>query len=236
MTRDEPAAMLLRMNSNATETPMTTMTIELPLAAWQAPFAAKRNGKHATAAPAGANFALQVQALRPQLLRAARAHLRNPAWAEDVVSDTVLAALERPQSFAGRSQLKTWLIGILKHKVVDLLRRHAREVASSGEQPGELEVAPFAADGHFCTEPGDWGDPEASFSQAQFFAVLERCIGELPENLATVFMMRESLELDADEICRILEITPSNLWVMMHRARLRLRQALQKQWFDGRGG
>ena len=73
------------------------------------------------------DFARQVEALRPQLLRFARSQLRNDAWAEDAVSDTLLAALEKPQSFAGRSQLKTWLVGVLKHKVIDQLRRHSRE-------------------------------------------------------------------------------------------------------------
>src|SRR5881275_1987836 len=76
------------------------------------------------------DFARQVEVLRPQLLRFARAQLRNDAWAEDAVSDTVLAALEKPQSFAGGSQLKTWLVGILKHKLIDQLRRHTREIAS----------------------------------------------------------------------------------------------------------
>ena len=73
------------------------------------------------------DFAAQVQALRPPLLRFARNQLRNDAWAEDAVSETLLAALEKPQSFGGQSQLKTWLVGILKHKVIDQLRRHTRE-------------------------------------------------------------------------------------------------------------
>ena len=69
------------------------------------------------------SIASQVGALRPQLLRFARTQLRNEAWAEDAVSETLLAAIEKPQSFAGQSQLKTWLVGILKHKVIDQLRR-----------------------------------------------------------------------------------------------------------------
>jgi RNA polymerase sigma-70 factor (ECF subfamily) len=80
------------------------------------------------------DFACQVQALRPQLLRFARTQLRNEAWAEDAVSDTLLAALGRPQAFAGRSQLKTWLVGILKHKVVDQLRRHTRATGISSSR------------------------------------------------------------------------------------------------------
>ena len=75
------------------------------------------------------DFARQVEALRPQLMRFARVQLRNDAWAEDAVSEALLAALEKPQSFAGQSQLKTWLVGILKHKVIDQLRRHTREVS-----------------------------------------------------------------------------------------------------------
>ena len=79
------------------------------------------------ASPRTADFAAQVEALRPQLMRFARSQLRNDAWAEDAVSDTLLAALEKPDAFAGGSQLKTWLVGVLKHKVVDQLRRHTRE-------------------------------------------------------------------------------------------------------------
>ena len=73
------------------------------------------------------SFAEQVQHLRPILLKFALLQLRNVAWADDAVSETVLAALEKPQTFAGQSQLKTWLIGILKHKLVDQIRRNCRE-------------------------------------------------------------------------------------------------------------
>ena len=95
-----------------------------------------------------AEFAFEVQALRAQLLRFARLQLRNDDWAEDAVSETVLAALEAPQRFAGRSQLKTWLIGILKHKLVDQLRRHAREATVLSSDDGEdLDEALFDSGG-----------------------------------------------------------------------------------------
>jgi RNA polymerase sigma-70 factor (TIGR02943 family) len=177
------------------------------------------------------NFATQVDALRPQLLRFARAQLRNDAFAEDAVSETVLAALERPQSFAGQSQLKTWLVGILKHKLVDQLRRATREVASSDEETGQLDDALFDATGHWQQPPGPWTDPEGSLGQSQFFQVLELCVDKLPGQLGRVFMMREWLELDTEEICKELQITPTNLWVMLHRARLRLRECLAHSWF-----
>jgi RNA polymerase sigma-70 factor (ECF subfamily) len=178
------------------------------------------------------DFERQVQALQPQLLRFARTQLRNESWAEDAVSDTLLAALERPKSFAGQSQLKTWLVGILKHKVIDQLRLHQREatllVADDGE---DLDDALFSDDGHWREWPQNWGNPEAAFDQRRFFEVLEACMEHLPAVQGRVFMMREWLELDSAEICKELAITTTNLWVLLHRARLRLRECLQTHWF-----
>jgi RNA polymerase sigma-70 factor (TIGR02943 family) len=179
------------------------------------------------------DFARQVEALRPQLLRFAHAQLRNEAWAEDAVSECLLAALQRPQSFEGRSQLKTWLVGILKHKVVDQLRHHTREATVLvGEDGDDLDDALFQADGHWREAPHDWGDPDAACSRRQFFEVLQACCENLPPVQARVFMMREWLELESEEICRELAITSTNLWVLLHRARLRLRSCLQMRWFD----
>ena len=184
------------------------------------------------------DFAQEVQALRPQLLRYARSQLRNDAWAEDAVSDTLLAALERPQAFAGGSQLKTWLVGILKHKLVDQLRRQAREATVLDRDDGEdLDALLFDETGHWRNEPADWGDqPEALLGQRQFLAVLDACVEKLPSAQGRVFMMREWLELETDEICKELAITSTNLWVLLHRARLRLRDCLQATWFTPLGG
>ena len=185
-----------------------------------------------------ADFAVQVQTLRPQLLRFARSQLRNEAWAEDAVSETLLAALEKPHSFAGRSQLKTWLVAVLKHKVVDQLRRHSREATILTTDDGEdLDESLFEAQGgHWREMPKDWGSPEAQLGQRQFFEVLEACMDHLPPTQGRVFMMREWLELGTDEICTELQITSTNLWVLLHRARLRLRGCLQQRWFDNSTG
>ena len=178
------------------------------------------------------DFAHAIEALQPQLLRFARTQLRNEAWAEDAVSDTLLAALEKPQSFGGQSQLKTWLVGILKHKVVDQLRRHAREATVlCSDDEHDLDELLFIADGHWREAPKEWGDPEHHFRQMQFFEVLEACLQHLPATQGRVFMMREWLDLETDEICKELSITPTNLWVLLHRARLRLRECLQQGWF-----
>ena len=180
-------------------------------------------------------FAREVEALRPQLLRFARHQLRNDAWAEDAVSETLLAALEKPQSFGGLSQLKTWLVGILKHKVIDQLRRRAREASlSTDDDDADLDELLFRQDGHWREAPKEWGDPEHSLRERQFFDVLEACVQRLPPTQGRVFMMREWLELEADEICKELAITSTTLWVLLHRARLRLRECLQQGWFDAR--
>lgn len=179
----------------------------------------------------------QLDALRPQLMRYARLQTRNEAWAEDAVSETLLVALEKPGSFAGRSQLKTWLVGILKHKLVDQVRKHSREITLGqpvdAEDAGrdELEALLFDDQGGFREMPVEWGDPQAVIGQQQFLAVLDACVELLPERLGRVFMMREWLELETEEICKELGITATNLWVMLHRARLRLRACLQLNWF-----
>lgn len=180
------------------------------------------------------DFSRQIEALRPKLMRYARSQLRNEAWAEDAVSDTLLAALEKPQSFAGSSQLSTWLVGILKHKLVDQLRRHAREAAlPEGEDAEDLDALLFDDTGHWRTAPADWNvQPEALCRQRQFLAVLDACVEKLPPTQGRVFMMREWLELDTEEICKELAISTTNLWVLLHRARLRLRDCLQVGWFD----
>ncbi len=176
----------------------------------------------------------QLAEHRTYLMRYARLQLRNDAWAEDAVSETLLAALSKPQSFGNRSQLKTWLVGILKHKVIDILRQRQREVAlqvDEGDGSDELEALMFKADGHFAQKPADWGNPEQELNSRQFFAVLEACADKLPPAMARVFLMREWLEMDSGDICKELALTPTNLYVQLHRARLRLRECLDINWF-----
>ena len=178
------------------------------------------------------DFAQAVQALRPQLMRFAHAQLRNDAWAEDAVSETLLAALAKPQAFAGQSQLKTWLVGILKHKLIDQIRRHSREVSTTTAEDNEdIDALLFNEGGGWREAPAEWGDPEAACGRREFFEVLEVCVDKLPGVQGRVFMMREWLELDSAEICKELSITTTNLWVLLHRARLRLQGCLQERWF-----
>lgn len=182
----------------------------------------------------------QLPEHRSYLLRFARLQLRNDAWAEDAVSETLLAALSKPQSFGNKSQLKTWLVGILKHKVLDAFRHNAREVsldaAPDSDGHEELDSLMFKSDGHFAQAPADWGNPEQELSSRQFFVVLEACTEKMPAALGRVFLMREWLELSSEEICKELNLTSTNLYVQLHRARLRLRECLELNWFGQRLG
>ncbi|MFM2084294.1 MAG: hypothetical protein RLY95_1112 [Pseudomonadota bacterium] len=175
---------------------------------------------------------------RTDLLRYAKLQLRNDAWAEDVVSEVLIVALERPEAFEGRSQIKTWLIGILKFKILDKFRQNAREVAlpesDDASDSDMLEGLIFKADGHFATPPTDWGNPEAGLHQKEFFVVMEACMEKLPTQLGRLFLMREWLELSSEEICKELKLTSTNFYVQLHRARLKLRECLDLNWFGNK--
>jgi RNA polymerase sigma-70 factor (ECF subfamily) len=179
-----------------------------------------------------AEFLQQIEAMRPTLLRLALLQLRNAAWAEDAVSDTLLAALEGAERFTRQSSLQTWVVGILKHKVLDQLRLRQRECAHDiSPDDDELEDRVYTADGRFRDMPEVWDAPAQSLRQTQFLQVLEACMDALPGQMGRVFLMREWLELDTAAICQELRISSTNVWQMLSRARLRLRQCLQIEWF-----
>lgn len=183
---------------------------------------------------APADFRAQVESLRPYLLRYATLQLRNPEAAEDAVQEALVAALVGESNFAGRSNLRTWLTGILKHKIVDTIRRQSRERPASELEPdGDAREFDglFDRRGHWAAAPDAWEQPEGSLQQKQFLAALEACLRALPERTARVFMMREHLGLETSEICKELGITATHCWVMLHRARMALRQCLEMNWF-----
>jgi RNA polymerase sigma-70 factor (ECF subfamily) len=170
-----------------------------------------------------------VQAERGYLLRYASLQLRDRHAAEDVVQETLLAALAGEGSFGGRSNLRTWLTGILKHKIVDAIRRLGKEApVSAGED--ELDAL-FDSRGHWVEMPGAWEDPDASLEKKQFLAVLEDCLARLSSKTAQVFLMREHLGYETAEICKELALTPTHCWVLLYRARVALRECLQRNWF-----
>ena len=175
------------------------------------------------------DFRAQVEEERPYLLRYASLQLRDRHAAEDAVQDTLLAALAGEAGFAGRSNLRTWLTGILKHKIIDAIRRLSREVPVAAEAD-ELDSL-FDQRGHWVEKPAAWDNPDASLEQKQFFAALEECLTRLPAKTAQVFMMREHLGFETGDICKELGVTPTHCWVLLYRARLVLRECLQQNWF-----
>jgi len=190
---------------------------------------------------AGPADSLELDKHRPHLVKFAMAQLRNATYAEDAVQETLVAAIQGAERFAGQSSVRTWLIGILKHKIMDHFRRQSREAPLPDlEDETSLEDldARFKPDGHFLENPlhapgADWGNPESTLSQSRFFEVLEECMARLPPNTARVFNMREIMGMETEDICKELGITPTNSWVLLYRARTALRECLQTKWFAG---
>lgn len=169
------------------------------------------------------------------LYRFALARLRDPHLAEDAVQETLLAALQGGE-FSGKSAPRTWLTGILKHKIIDQFRRQRREVAlAEPDQLGEEEpgMDEMFAQGHWAEPPHAWGDPGSLLQQDQFMGILQQCMDRLPPAQARLFLLREVEELDNEEICKELDITPTNAWVMLYRARMGLRKCLEINWLGG---
>lgn len=182
-----------------------------------------------------------LEALRPQLLRFAQLQLRNTSLAEDAVSETIVAVMEHPERFQQQSSFKTYVIGILKHKLIDQLRRGKREVQlteDAYDERGDAEMIDtlFNSQGHAVEAMPDWGNPDKTLERKEFFDILQLCIDKLPAKTGRIFMMREWLELDTDAICKELDITSANAWVLLYRARTRLRECLQMNWFGTQPG
>ena len=177
----------------------------------------------------------ELAALRKPLLRFAQLQLRHDSIAEDVVSETLLAILEKPDAFEGRSSLRSYATGILKFKIVDVLRKRGREVHIEPLDEQSLDDAIdalFLADGHWREPPPAWQAPEQALQQNQFFLTLQACVERLPPKIARAFMMRECLEQEVDDICSELDITANHCGVLLYRARMALRGCLGQRWFQ----
>jgi RNA polymerase sigma-70 factor (ECF subfamily) len=184
-----------------------------------------------------ASTAIDIRELdthRQALFKFAMLQLRNETHAEDCVQETLVAAIQGAKRFSGGSSVRTWLVGILKHKIIDHFRKASREQQfDAGDEETSLDDFDglFKEDGHFIDEPAAWANPEAALSQSRFFEVLDGCMEGLPKNTARVFMLREVMGTDTDEICKELSITSNNCWVLLYRARMALRTCLQQRWF-----
>lgn len=157
--------------------------------------------------------------------------VNDAALAEDLVQETFLSAWKARSSFKGEASEKSWLYTICKNKIIDYYRKKARDIT----QP----MPEFtAADGFFDevehwipeNQPGHWDIQQQPTDSKEFYAVLEKCRKKLQEMQQAVFSMKYLEDLDAAEICKVLNITSSNYWVLIHRAKLQLRVCLEKNW------
>ncbi len=173
------------------------------------------------------------------LFKYAIVRLRDETAAEDVMQETFLAALKAYEKFEGRGSERTWLVGILKHKITDHFRRSAREAPvgedlDEGPEHAEFFERPDQWTGHWANEhaPTDWhATPAELIERTDFWRVFNDCLSPLPQRTASAFTLREVEGLKSEEICEILNISANNLWVMLHRARLHLRNCLEINWF-----
>jgi len=168
------------------------------------------------------------------LYRFALLRVKDTHVAEDLVQDTFISALEGLDAFKGDSAVRTWLIGILKHKILDYFRRNTREIATAdlGSIEEETEDETFNRLEQWRHAPSSWKDtPDNLLENKEFWKVFVSCMEGLPESFRRAFALREMDGLATEEACKILGVTATNLWVILHRARTKLRNCLDDHWF-----
>ncbi|MCU0320788.1 MAG: sigma-70 family RNA polymerase sigma factor [Chitinophagaceae bacterium] len=166
------------------------------------------------------------------LYRYALPRVSDSSIAKDLVQETFLAAWRNVDNYKGEASEKNWLFTILKNKIIDHYRKASSRLTDSVDT--SLGENYFDENGHWKTStmPNDWGiDYNTAIEHKEFYSVLEICKSKLKEIQNAVFSMKYLDGVESDEICKVLNITPSNYWVLMHRAKLQLRTCLEKNWF-----
>jgi len=168
------------------------------------------------------------------LYRFALARTSDPGRSEDLVQETFLAALKSRRNFKHQSSPRTWLTAILKHKIIDHLRKFKREQTWDSEEALDRKTDEmFDGAGHWSIRPRRWdAHPGDHFEQKEFLKILYTCLAGLPKRIAEIFIMREMEGSSTEEICQVMEVTSTNCWTMLYRARNGLRRCLQLNWFD----
>lgn len=159
----------------------------------------------------------------------------NDETAQNLIQETFLAALKNRGTFTGKSAEKTWFIGILKNKIFDHLRAKYREIPASQliDEDGTIEGFFDSQSGHLSQEPKAWEfNPTVLLENKEFWETFQDCLSRLPAKTGQAFSLREIEGADSKEICKVLGISATNLWVALHRARIQLRQCLELKWFE----
>jgi RNA polymerase sigma-70 factor (ECF subfamily) len=166
------------------------------------------------------------------LYRYALTRVRDHSLAEDMVQETFHAAIKSAARFKAGLSERAWLMGILKHKIVDHIRKAVRETVVDQTEVLELEKSKlFQWSGIPTMRPEKWHvNPRRAFEQKEFWAVFQDCLSRLKPREHSAFVLRELEDEDTDAICKELDITPNHLWVMLHRARTGLKTCLETKW------
>ncbi|MFA9486661.1 MULTISPECIES: sigma-70 family RNA polymerase sigma factor [unclassified Moraxella] len=180
--------------------------------------------------------------LYKELLKFAQNQLNDSGLAEDAVQECLLSAMQYAKNFKGNSAFKSWVFAILKHKITDCLRKNMPYTTLSdlgdGENQTQMADLVFSEAGRWHKDymptafDDSWCDPELQMHNHHFWQVLSYCLNNLAGEQARVFLMKEYLALDSDEICQTVQISKQNYYVLMHRARLNLQTCLTRHWFD----
>jgi RNA polymerase sigma-70 factor (ECF subfamily) len=187
------------------------------------------SGEDKSVGSAPQNIDRLVQQHAETLYFYALARVGKQELAEDIVQDTLLAALQSWKNFAGDSSERTWLIGIMRHKILDFFRQN-RSQESMDDESWQKEY--FDKARHWKDKMVNWkANPEVLLENIEFRKILQDCLRELSNVMAQAFVMREMEGISSEEVCKHLEISPTNLWVRLHRARLQLRRCLELNWF-----
>ncbi len=171
------------------------------------------------------------------LYRYAILRINNKNLAEDLVQDTFLSALKNIDQFKKKSSIQTWLISILKNKIIDHYRKNFNnsEIINSSDDNDEFND--FQENGMWKQDkaPNSWSKSgDHIFEEQEFLNILQQCLKILPEQTREVFSLREIDGFKSDEICKKLNISSSNLWVLLHRARNGLRKCIEKRWISSK--
>lgn len=166
------------------------------------------------------------------LYRYALLRLKDPSSAEDAVQETFLAGVKGLARFDGRIDIKYWLRGILRNKIVDHIRKSVRvDVVEDAEARDLMDNFWFKNSGVATRRPAPWQfDPNRAFEKAEFWSAFRSCLDKLREPMRTAFTLKMLDEVSSEDVCKILKISPNNLWVMMHRARTQMKACLEKNW------
>lgn len=185
-----------------------------------------------------ASLEAQLPALRVRLIRHARYALHDDGLAEDLVQDTLMAVVEQHGKRRGESSLLTWATAILKNKVADWYRSPTRKrmvnFGTDDEHGDDAIDALYSPDGAYVEPVPAWQQPDNRTEQRQMMTVLERCVSCLPRQTGRVFMMREWLGFETSEICERLGVSAENCRTILHRARMSLRDCMQRDWIGKR--